>query len=115
VLNRIALAWPFFRMDRLTTLTRDPLGELGQGHAPVGEELVEVDDNGVAIAIRRCARHYTVPSRSARMPAPIRMTRAKMTRPRPNQKTGHDTDQATDQWARDLPGHPGPPRHRLPQ
>jgi hypothetical protein len=24
----------------------DPLGELGQGHAPVGEELVEVDGDG---------------------------------------------------------------------
>src|SRR6516225_11832704 len=27
----------------------DPFGQLGQGHAPVGEELVEVDDDGVAI------------------------------------------------------------------
>src|SRR5579862_6689207 len=71
----------------------DPLGKLGQGHAPVGKELVEVDGDGVSVRSR--GRHYTVPSRSARMPALVRMMRAKMTRPRPNQKTGHDTDQAT--------------------
>src|SRR6202050_2841815 len=47
----------------------DPLGELGQGHAPSGEKLVEVDDDGVAIGDR--GRHYTVPSRSARMPAAV--------------------------------------------
>jgi 2-methylisocitrate lyase-like PEP mutase family enzyme len=74
----------------------DPFGELGQGHAPVGEELVEVDDDGVVVW--GCGRHYTVPSRSARMAAPARMMRAKMTRPRPNQKTGHDTDQAAGHW-----------------
>src|SRR5450755_4120979 len=76
----------------------DPLGELGQGHAPVGEELVEVDGDGVAIAIRGRGRHYTVPSRSARRPAPIRMTRATMTRPSANQTTGHYTDQDAGQW-----------------
>src|ERR1035438_4799947 len=70
-----------------------PLGEPGQGHAPLGEQLVEVDGNGVVIRDRR--RHYTVPSRSARMPAPVRMTRAKVIRPRPIQATGQSTDQAT--------------------
>jgi len=33
------------------------------------------------------------------MPALVRMTRAKMTRPRPNQTTGHDTPQDAGQWA----------------
>jgi hypothetical protein len=70
----------------------DPVGEFGQGHAAVGEELVEVDGDGVVV--RDGGGHYTVPSRSARMTAPARMMRAKMIRPRPNQKTGHDTDQA---------------------
>src|ERR1700684_2625842 len=74
----------------------DPLGELGQGHAPSGEDFVEVDDDGVAI--RDCRRHYTVPSRSARMSAAIRMTQAKMIRPRPIQATGHDTAHATPHW-----------------
>src|SRR5580658_2630458 len=75
----------------------DPLGQLGQGHTPVGEELVEVDGDGVVI--RDGGRHYTVPSRSARMPAPTRMMRAKMIRPRPNQTTGHDTPQDAGQWS----------------
>src|ERR1700693_6251958 len=74
----------------------DPLRKLGQGHAPVGEELVEVDDDGVVIGSR--GRHYTVPSRSARMPALTRMTRAKMIRPRPNHSTGHDGAQDPGWW-----------------
>src|ERR1700684_2007422 len=54
----------------------DPLGQLGQGHAPVGEELVEVDGDGVGF--RDAGRHYTVPSRSARLPALTRRMRARM-------------------------------------
>src|ERR1700731_5079715 len=53
-----------------------PLGQFGQGHAPVGEKLVEVDGDGVVIGDG--GGHYTVPSRSARMPALTRMKRAKM-------------------------------------
>src|ERR1700684_3648957 len=75
----------------------DPFGELGQGHVPVGEELVKVGDDGVAVGV--CGRHYTVPSRSARMPALTRMMRAKLIRPRPNQKTGPDIPQDAGQWA----------------
>src|ERR1035438_2693839 len=76
----------------------DPLGELGQGHVQVGQQLVEVDGDGVAIGDR--GRHYTVPSRSARMPALIRMTRAKMIRPRPTQKPGPGAaPQDAGQWA----------------
>jgi hypothetical protein len=45
-----------------------------------------VDGDGVII--RGLGRHYTVPSRSARMPALTRMMRAKMIRPRPNHSTG---------------------------
>jgi hypothetical protein len=74
----------------------DPVGELGQGHAPVGEELVEVDGDGVVIGDR--GRHYTVPSRSARIAALTRMMRAKMIRPRPNHSTGHDQPQDAGQW-----------------
>src|SRR5580700_2192794 len=74
----------------------DPFGELRQGHVPVGEELVEVGDDGMTVGVR--GRHYTVPSRSARMPALTRMMRAKMIKPRPNQKTGHDIPQDGGQW-----------------
>jgi hypothetical protein len=45
------------------------------------------------MAVGVCGRHYTVPSRSARMAALTRMMRAKMIRPRPNHSTGHDTPQ----------------------
>src|SRR5688500_14106101 len=48
----------------------DPLAELGQRHAAGVEEVVELDGD----------RHHTVPSRSSRMAAPWRNTRARMNR-----------------------------------
>src|SRR6185295_7028941 len=45
----------------------DPLGERGQRHPPLVEQLVELDDD----------RHQTVPSRSSRISAPSAKTRAR--------------------------------------
>jgi hypothetical protein len=48
------------------------------------------------MAVGVCGGHYTVPARSARIAALTRMMRAKMIRPRPNQKAGNDTPR---RWA----------------
>ena len=46
----------------------DPVGQIGQCHAPLVQQLVELDSDG----------HQTVPSRSSRMIAPSLKMRARM-------------------------------------
>ena len=63
--KRIARAFPVFRIDRFTMRDADPLGELGQRHPPVVEQIVELDGD----------RHVTPSLRGLRASACLRRTR----------------------------------------
>src|SRR5260370_45331 len=60
----------------------DPVGELGEGHAALGEQPVQVHLDRVP-GLVGTGRHHTVPAGSSCIWAPRRSTRASVSSPRP--------------------------------